>query len=129
VNDPEISTPYERDEEIDLPVHNGYLWTVAELGVFGLISYFSIIILIMRQCWKFQKCPPQYRLIRGLSLAIFTAFTAYLFDIITDPFFREPVPYQQLWTYVAMITAFHIWRGRQGPGRWAPGEGLLRMAG
>ena len=81
-------------------VHNAYLYIAAEIGLFGLISFYSIILIAMVRCWKMLKC--EDLLIRILALAIFTGFIGYLLDGLTNPLFRQAVPYAQLWIYLGL---------------------------
>ncbi len=95
----------------ELPVHNAFLWVAAELGLFGVVSFFGIIFLAMRRCWRAMVCDDT--LIRCLSLAIFAAFWGYLADGINNPMFRETIPYTQLWAYIGMSVALHrLWAER-----------------
>ncbi len=88
----------------DIPVHNAFLYVAAELGLFGIIAFFGIIFVAMAQCLKLLKC--QDPIIRGMSLVVLTGLTAYLLDGITDPMFREAVPYAHLWVYLGLVIAF-----------------------
>lgn len=88
----------------NLPVHNAYLYILAEIGLFGLIAYYGIIIQAMRHCVKAIKYKDL--LIRGLGLAVLTAFVAYLLDGLFDPMFRQAVPYANLWLYIGLGVAF-----------------------
>jgi hypothetical protein len=99
----------------DLPVHNAFLHVAAELGLFGVIAFFGIIFLAMVQCFKMLKCRDP--LIRGLSLVVLTALFAYVLDGITDPMFREAVPYAQLWVYLGLAMALKRLVQEQTPAR------------
>jgi O-antigen ligase len=91
-----------------LPVHNAFLWVAAELGLFGVISFFGMIFMAMRRCWRPMVCDDM--LIRVLSLAVFAAFWGYLADGINNPMFRQTVPYTQLWVFIGMSVALHrLW--------------------
>lgn len=87
-----------------IPVHNAFLYVAAELGLFGVIAFFGIIFVAMTQCLKLLKCKDH--IIRGMSLVVLTGLTAYLLDGITDPMFREAVPYAHLWVYLGLVIAF-----------------------
>jgi hypothetical protein len=89
---------------VDLPVHNGFLWIAAELGIMGVIAYYGMILLGMVYCWRTMSAEDW--LAKSMGLAIFCALAAYLVDGITNPMFREAVPYAQLWVYVGLSTAF-----------------------
>ncbi len=81
-------------------VHNMFLQIAAESGLFGVVSFFGIVFLVMARCWKLLKC--EDRFIRALALGILTAFFAFLLDGLTNPMYKAPVPYAQFWTYVAI---------------------------
>jgi O-antigen ligase len=85
-------------------VHNAYFYLAAELGLFGLIAFYSIIFIALVRCWKVLRC--EDLLIRGLGLAILTGLFGYLLDGITGPFFRHIVIYSQLWIYIGLIVSF-----------------------
>lgn len=99
LEDPDI-TWYGSD---DLPVHNAFLYVIAELGLLGVIAFFGIILLAIVQCIKMLKCGNLF--FQGFSLAIMLGLIAYLLDGITDPMFREAVPYAQLWVYIGLAVA------------------------
>lgn len=100
INDPEIVNTGHYGEMADRPVHNSFLWTAAELGIFGLASFGGIILMGICNCFKLLNCKDL--LIRGISLALIAGFFAYLIDGITNMMFREAVPYAQLWLYIAL---------------------------
>jgi O-antigen ligase len=88
----------------DLFVHNAFLWIAAELGLFGLITFFGTIFYAMSRCYKALKS--ESLLFRGLALAILSAFLGYLVEGLTNPLFRETVPYAQLWIYIGLSMSF-----------------------
>jgi len=93
-----------RYEDSGLPVHVLPLFIASEIGVFGLIAYYSIIAVAILRCLKMLKCDDL--LIRGLALAILTAFIGYLIDGFSSPLGRELVPYYMLWIYISLSMSF-----------------------
>ncbi len=87
-----------------LPVHNVFLQLASEIGLFGVTTFYAILLLAIHHCWKFLKCDDF--LIRGLALAILMALLAYILDGLTDPMFKSSVVYAQLWTYIALCVSF-----------------------
>ncbi len=98
----------------DLPVHNAFLYVASELGLFGVVAFFGIILTAMIQCFKTLKC--RDLIVRGFALAVLTGLLAYLLDGITDPMFREAVPYAQLWVYLGLAAALKRLTGEQAVG-------------
>lgn len=86
-----------------LPVHNSYLYTVAELGIMGFISFFGIIFISMKNCMKAHVSNDE--VVKALSLALFAGFIAYLVDGMTDPMYREAPVYVQLWFTVGLASS------------------------
>lgn len=102
LHDPDIREQHV-SARTELPVHNMLLYITAELGLFGAIAFFGIILIAMRHCWQLIKC--KNLLIRGLSVSIIAGFIAYLVDGINNPMFREITPYAQLWVFVGLAMA------------------------
>jgi len=103
IDDPDVKLVGQYHRIKERPVHNSFFCTAAELGLFGVISFFGIIFIAMSQCWKMLRCSDF--MIRGLALAVLAGFMAYLVDGLTNMMFRETVPYAQLWTYIALAMA------------------------
>jgi len=65
--------------------HNVYLNMLVEIGIFGTLAYFSIVINIIRQFWKAR--------IRGngdlLPYGMWVAMMALLFSCLTDIFIQQ----------------------------------------
>ncbi len=95
--------------QTELPVHNIFLYTAAEIGLLGFVFFFGAIAAAMRQCWKTLKGHP-IPLLRAVALATLVGLLAYLVDGLTDPMFREAVPNAQFWTYMALGAAFQRMR-------------------
>ena len=95
----------------DLAVHNAFLYVGAELGLLGVIAYFGIILAAIVQCVKLVKCRDP--MTQGMSLAILSGLFAYMLDGITDPMFRELVPYAQLWVYFGLAMALRRLANKQ----------------
>ncbi len=113
---------YKGDWDVDIPVHNAFLWVAAETGLFGTLFFFSMIVLGMIRCVRFLD--NEDPLVKGLSLAIVTGIAGYLLDGLTDPMFREASPYAQLWTYLGLVMAFGrfvpVPNALDAPGNGAP---------
>lgn len=86
-----------------LPVHNAFLYIAAETGLIGVIGFFGIILNSIWNCFGLFKVKDF--LIKALGLAICSGFIAYLLDGLTNPTFREAVPYDVLWIYIAIVFA------------------------
>ncbi|MFQ5511453.1 MAG: O-antigen ligase family protein [Candidatus Krumholzibacteriia bacterium] len=87
-----------------LPVHNAFLFIASESGLVGVVAFFGIIFLAMYRCFECLRCDEKW--VRAMSLAVLAALIAYLLDGLTNPTFRDPVPYALLWVYLALGVAF-----------------------
>lgn len=87
----------------DLPVHNAFLYSGAEIGLFGVIIFYAMIFISMRNGWIAHK--NSVGLAKGVSLALMAGFAAYIIDGLTNPMYRQAVPYAQLWVAMAVVTA------------------------
>ena len=87
-----------------LPVHFLPLYVAAEIGIFGVIAFYTIIGIAIYHSCKFFRC--KNVLLRGMAIAIVAAFVSYLFDGLSSPLGRELVPYYTLWIYIAISLAF-----------------------
>ena len=100
IDDPDIINYGHYGKMADRPVHNAYLWLLAEIGLFGMLSYVGIIFMAMAKCFRYLNSHDG--LIKGMALALLSGFIAYLLDGMTNMMFREAVPYAQLWTAIAL---------------------------
>lgn len=100
VTDPEFINVGHYGEMAERPVHNSFLWTAAELGTFGVFSFFGLIFVTILKCFRGLKSNDLF--IQGLSLAIITGILGYLLDGITNMMYRAAVPYAQLWLFIAL---------------------------
>lgn len=91
------------DWDVEVPVHNAFLWVAAELGMFGVIFFFGMILVTMFRAFPLMNNSDP--VIKGMGLALLTAFIAYLLDGLTDPMFREATVYMQLWLFMGLISA------------------------
>jgi len=108
LKDPDVMVLGHEGPMADRPVHNAFLWTAAELGLFGVVAFFGIILVAMKRCYSVLKC--EDLLMRGLALAILTGLLAYLLDGVTNMMFRESTPYAQFWVYTGLAVALkRIW--------------------
>jgi O-antigen ligase len=107
LEDPDIAV-VEQDLSIyggvKVPVHNALLYVAAETGVVGVIGFFGLVLVAMFRCYKHVWSSDL--LIRGLALAILTGLFGYLLDGLTNPTFKEAVPYTLLWCYFGLVAAF-----------------------
>lgn len=87
-----------------LPVHIVLLHIAAETGLVGVFSYLAIILSAMFRCMQMLNC--NNLLLRGLSLALLTAFIGYLLDGLSSPLGRSLIPYYLLWVYIAISMSF-----------------------
>jgi len=83
-----------------LPVHNAFLYIASESGIVAALFFFAVIINAMVHCWRARKHSDL--LVRGLAVAMFSGFTAYLLDGLTNPTFREAEPYSLLWLFIGI---------------------------
>jgi O-antigen ligase len=88
---------------LEQPVHNVLLWVAAEAGLFGVLSFFGMIVLVLCRLWRLMGQSSSAA--RRLALAAATALTAYLLDGLTDPLFRDPVVYMMFWFVIALGVA------------------------
>jgi hypothetical protein len=84
-------------------LHNMFMYVATETGLFGIIGFFGIAISGIVKCWKLLRADDL--LVRGLALAIMTAFIGYLLDGLTDPMFKEAVTYAQYTMYLGLCVA------------------------
>jgi hypothetical protein len=88
-----------------LPVHNAFLYTASEIGLVGVIAFFGILLITIFRCYKTLRHEDLF--VRGLALAILCALFGYLLDGLTDPTFRQAVPYAILWIYIGITGGLH----------------------
>jgi O-antigen ligase len=102
----------------DIIVHNVPLYIGAELGVFGLLAYYGLAGAAMLRLWRVvrRRDEPDSR----LALASLIALLAYLLDGMTDPIFREPVPYLFFWILIGISVALANWPGGVAPQHQQP---------
>ncbi|KHE93318.1 MAG: O-antigen ligase family protein [Candidatus Scalindua rubra] len=105
ITDPSIRILGHDGAMSERPIHNAYLWLVAEKGIFGFVSFYGIIFLAVRRCFKLINSND--RLIRILALAILCGLVGYLLDGLTNMMFREATPYAQLWVFLGISMALH----------------------
>lgn len=86
-----------------LPVHNAFLYIASESGIFAALAFFAMIWVAMLRCWRQRRHPDL--LIRGLATAMCAGFLAYLLDGLTNPTFKEVVPYMLFWIYLGLSAA------------------------
>jgi hypothetical protein len=91
---------HNRDWALDIVVHNVPLYIAAETGVFGLVAFYGLVAASMMRLWRVVRTreEPNGR----IALAGLLALLAYVLDGMTDPLFREPVPYLFFWIVVGM---------------------------
>ncbi len=112
-------------EGADLPVHNIYLYTLAELGALGALALALVVVSALCYCWRWAVQPGD-DLTRCLALATLAGVMGYLANGMTDPMFREAVPYAQFWTFMALAAVFHdLPRPPIGEQARADGERIL----
>ncbi len=88
-----------------LPVHNAFLYMASETGLLGVIAFFGILLIVILRTYR--ALGHDDRFVRGLALAILCALIGYLLDGLTDPTFRQAVPYAILWTYMGIAGGLH----------------------
>jgi hypothetical protein len=86
-----------------LPVHNSYLYTLAELGLLGFVGFFGAILLSLRSALLVHRHEPD--LAKAVALGLFAGFIGYLVDGLTDPMYRELPVYMQLWFAIGLVAA------------------------
>jgi O-antigen ligase len=86
-----------------LPVHNSYLYTLAELGLLGFVGFFGAILLSLRSALLVHR--HETDLAKAVALGLFAGFIGYLVDGLTDPMYRELPVYMQLWFAIGLVAA------------------------
>lgn len=86
-----------------LPVHNAFLYIASESGIFAAVAFFAMIWVGMVRCWRQRNHAEP--MVRGLAMAILAGFLAYVLDGLTNPTFREVVPYMLFWLYLGIAAA------------------------
>jgi len=89
----------------ELPVHNLYLYTLAEIGTLGFIALFTMIAIALNACRTASR-EQEDTLVRCLALATLGGLVGYLVDGMTEPMFRESIPNAQFWTFIALSISF-----------------------
>lgn len=89
------------------PVHNAFLFIGAELGLFGVVAYYGLVLCVLRRLWRLGRRAARED--ARLALAAFAALLAYLFDSLSNPLFREPTLYMWFWICAALAHALP-WR-------------------
>jgi O-antigen ligase len=98
----------------ELPVHNVFLWILAESGIFGAFAFYGLILHASLKLWLLAR--DSGHLIGRMALAIVIAFFIYCLDGMTDPLFREPVVYTIFWFYIALSVVLpRLYAEQQGP--------------
>ncbi len=105
LHDPDTRAQHLKNTQTALPVHNLYLYTLAELGLCGAVAFLGIIAASLRVCWRTARDKDD-SLVRAMALATLAGLMGYLVDGFTDPMFREAVPNAQLWTFIALCASF-----------------------
>ena len=91
------------DWALDILVHNVPLYIAAEMGLFGVVAYYGLVGATVVRLWRVvrRREEPASR----LALASVLALVAYVLDGMSDPIFREPVPYLFFWILVGISVA------------------------
>jgi hypothetical protein len=91
------------DWALDILVHNVPLYIAAEMGLFGVVAYYGLVGATVVRLWRVvrRREEPGSRLALASVLALF----AYVLDGMSDPIFREPVPYLFFWIIVGISVA------------------------
>ena len=94
---------YQLPNTLDLPVHNVLLWIGADIGIFGVVTFYAMIAAAM---WQLI---PVIRARRGptdlMAVAAFAALIGYNVDGLTNPLFRESLVYMTFWLMMALSVA------------------------
>ena len=101
-----------------LPVHNMYIWTLCDIGIFGFIAFFGMILSAMRRLWVISG--DNQTLTSCLSLAIVMSLFIFCLDGITNPIFREPMVYTLFWFFMAFAVVFPEFHQREKDGTLKP---------
>jgi hypothetical protein len=91
------------DWAFEVTVHNVPLYIAAELGIVGVVSYYGLVVATMARLWRVVRRGAEPD--RLIALACWLAMLAYVLDGMTDPLFREPVPYLFFWIIVGVGAA------------------------
>lgn len=91
------------DWVFNIVVHNVPLYIAAEMGLFGVVAYYGLVAATIVRLWRVvrRREEPGSRLALASLLALFV----YVLDGMTDPLFREPVPYLFFWIIVGVSVA------------------------
>lgn len=92
-------------------VHNMILMILTEVGFLGGLAFFGMVLTTIMNCHRALSCEDDWT--RSLALGIITGVLAFLLDGLTDPMFKQAVPYALFWTYVGIGSAFD--RAREDP--------------
>lgn len=98
-------------------VHNVMLWLAVETGIFGLIPYIGILIIVMVRL--FSVVIRRRDMAARLALAALIAMIITGLAGLTDPGYREPNVYMMFWLLVSLSVALP---------RLRPGAGATLMA-
>lgn len=85
------------------PVHNVPLFIGAEMGLFGVVAYYGLVLSALVRLWHLAR--GQDPLVRRVAMAAFAGLLAYVFDGMSNPLFREPTVYMCFWITVAIGVA------------------------
>jgi len=112
----------------ELPVHNTVLWLAADTGAFGVVAFYSIVLVTALRLWRFVRL--HHDPLCRFALAGFCALVTYALDGMSNPLFRDPVLFKQFWLMVALAGALPALREEQVRRRDAPlpGAWLWRKA-
>lgn len=85
------------------PVHLVPLFIGAELGLFGIVAFYGMVLAVYWRLWQCLRRGDDT--VRRLALAVLAGLSAYIFDGMSSPLFREPTVYMMFWIIVAISAA------------------------
>jgi O-antigen ligase len=91
------------DWSIPQLVHFVPLFVGAELGLFGVVAYYGLMLATMARLWRLASGPDA--LARRVAFASLAGLLAYAFDGMSSPLFREPTTYLYFWIIAGLSAA------------------------
>lgn len=85
------------------PVHNVAMFVGAEMGLFGVLAYYGLVVATLLRLLKIaaRREEPWCR----VAVAAFAGMLSYIFDGMSNPIFREPTIYMWFWVLVGLASA------------------------
>jgi len=95
-------------EQLCQVVHNSYLLIAAESGVFSLLLFLFILVVIYKTGWKVVRI--KHPLISNLGFGILTGFTALLIAFLAGPDYTQHQVMMIFWVLAGLLVALSKFR-------------------